>query len=220
MNSSFFLHLSLILSLTSVSNSLSFPYDHVLVCGSGSQPLLTAKLAHFAGVNKIDCLISSVNEQESYECMFGEDYSPTKDSSGYLTNIPKVSAPNFGADSCKGNLRLLLADKDDISPVLSAVDAVIFCSDALGPPVPPEVASGLLESASNLKAVSVLSRTMNEEGYGFFATAARAAANKEIWDNNKKDRQRLVEFEDTLKEGVKEVREKGEKAKGNMTTPH
>jgi len=135
-------------------------------------------------------MISSAIESESYEAMFGDSAPLAKDPSAGCLNPPKLPeySRRFGEDSCTGSLRLLLADKDDITPVLNDVDAVVFCSDALGPPVPPEVAEGILQSTPNLKHISLLSRTMNDKGYGFFATAARAAANKEVWDNNSKDR--------------------------------
>ncbi|GMH54300.1 hypothetical protein TrRE_jg12873 [Triparma retinervis] len=139
--------------------------------------------------------------------MFGPSYTPeTSPTTGYLTNVPSYPSPSFGPASCKGSLRLLLADKSSISPVLSSVDAIIFCGDALGPPVPTPVAESLLESCENLKAVAALSRTMNEEGYGLFATAARAAANKDVWDNNARDRSRLLSFESSLRSGAKSAK--------------
>ena len=93
-----FSYLFALLSILSTVRSLSFPYNHVLVVGSGSLPILTSKLSYYAGVPTVDCLISSAVEEEGAAMMFRDGFKADKDGDGFITNAPKDGDDRFGED--------------------------------------------------------------------------------------------------------------------------
>ena len=137
--------------------------------------------------------------------MFGDGYSYTTDEEGCLSP-PFTSQSGFDDGSCGGKIKFLDGGDPSSTEELACVDGIVFASDNFEPAVPLEVANYLMECASDLKQVSVHSKTMNEEGYGWIVSAARKTANKDIWDRNKDDVQKLTSFTEGVK---KKAAEKG-----------
>ncbi|GMH75323.1 hypothetical protein TrST_g7979 [Triparma strigata] len=192
-------------SLSLHASKLSVPDSTVLVVGSGPLPLVAVKTAYFAGYKKVYHLLPPNVHERSAKLMFGDGYSYTTDEEGCLSP-PFTSQSGFDDGSCGGKIKFLDGGDPSSTEELACVDGIVFASDNFEPAVPLEVANYLMECASDLKQVSVHSKTMNEEGYGWIVSAARKTANKDIWDRNKDDIQKLTSFTEGVK---KKAAEKG-----------
>lgn len=134
------------------------PGAKVLVTGKGPVMLLAAKLAAVQGF-ETSCLLGT--DVESAQRLIGDD-------SLSLTLLPVqggAADPDKVEEAVKSAEGLIIAF--DGEEVLSDAALDIFM---------PEAGSG-----QSLKHVSLLSRHLNGAGMGFFANAAKVAANAEIW---------------------------------------
>ena len=126
------------------------------VTGGGFISVLTAKVAAAAGYKT--WLLCQPSEQ--------------------ATMMPLIV--NEEGEDLPENLELL--DTEEMDARLPETDAILIAIDA-------NIAMGdgmdyLFEKAgSNLKRIVGMSRNLNNEGMGFFATASRKAANADVWDN-------------------------------------
>lgn len=137
------------------------PGSEVIVAGGGPVLLLTAKLAAMRGF-KTTC---AVNPQDF------------KMASSLIHTVehPECSLP----------LSFLLvagpeANSDVIDAAIAKADAAIFAFDS-EQTISETMLDFFAPPASKLKHISIMSRSLNGEGMGFFASAAKVAANAEIW---------------------------------------
>lgn len=72
------------------------------------------------------------------------------------------------------------ANSDAIDAAIAQADAVIFAFDS-EQTISETVLNVFAPPESKLKHISIMSRSLNGEGMGFFASAAKVAANAEIW---------------------------------------
>lgn len=138
------------------------PPQNVLVAGAGAIQALTARLAALSGYEVTIAVPESAIATAKSLC-FDDKFHQEG-------SIPlKIMCISGDA-----------ADSDAIDKVVAETDALIvaFDNDSL---YMPEPALNVLSGGSNLKHISVMSRYLNGAGMGFFATAAKTAANQEIW---------------------------------------
>ena len=72
------------------------------------------------------------------------------------------------------------ASSEDIEACVAGMEGLIIAFDNEGAFMPPS-ALKIFTDGSNLKHISLMSRTLNGGGMGFFPNAAKMAANAEIW---------------------------------------
>lgn len=156
------------------------PGAKVLVTGKGPVMLLAAKMAAVQGF-EVSCLLGT--EPGMAEALIGDTSPP-------LTLLPVTGE---GADpaaveaACTSAAGLIIAF--DGEEVLSDAALDIF--------MPP--------TGTNFKHVSLMSRHLNGEGMGFFAKAAKVAANAEIWAAPENVVEGFREMERTVRARAKEV---------------
>ncbi|GMH73117.1 hypothetical protein TL16_g06096 [Triparma laevis f. inornata] len=166
------------ISLISLSSSkLPIPDSSVLIVGSGPLPLVSVKTAFYAGYKKIYHLLPPNVHDRSAKLLFGDGYDYNTDEDGCL-NPPFMVKSGFDDASCSGKIKFLDGSDPTSTSELSCVDGIIFAGDNFEPAVPLEVATYLMDCATDLKQVSLHSKTMNDEGYGWVVSAARKTANK------------------------------------------
>jgi len=135
--------------------------EEVLVVGRGPVMLLAAKLAAIKGF-KTSVLLG--NELSTAISLVDDD------------SLPITMLPVAGED----------ADAEKIEAAVTGAKGLIIAFD--GEEVVPQGALDVFMPASGLQKlshVSVLSRNLNGNGMGFFASAAKTAANAEIWAGGK-----------------------------------
>jgi len=138
--------------------------DEVLVCGAGPVMLLAAKLAAIKGY-KTTCALPP-RELEPASSLV---YTPLHP----MGSLPLKFIPIGGPD----------ADSATFDACVAKARGVIIALD--GEATLPESAVNIfLPAEQNLERVAVMSRYLNGAGMGFFATAAKFAANADVWAAN------------------------------------
>ena len=148
----------------------------VTVIGRGYISLLAAKLAALRGYSTN--FICPPGEEETVKSLLGED--------------PATSIPP--------NMQLVpAADTDALEKAASEMDAMLIAVDDTSV-LDVGVVNYLLNAdlAKKCKRVVAMSRNLNGKGMGFLATASKATANREVWDNSNKGEFEL--FEKAVKE--------------------
>ena len=137
--------------------------DEVLVVGRGAVMLLAAKMAASKGF-KTTVLIG--DDKKTAETLVGDE----------AQELPLSMLPVAGDD----------VDETAIEAAVNGASGVIIAFD--GEEVAPQAALNVFmpTSGGQLKHVSVLSKNLNGDGMGFFAKAAKTAANAEIWAGEEK----------------------------------
>ena len=147
----------------------------VTVIGRGYISLLAAKLAALRGYSTN--FICPPGEEDTVKSLLGED--------------PATSIPS--------NMKLVpAADTDALEKAASEMDAMLIAVDDTAV-LDSGVVNYLLDAnlAKQCKRVVAMSRNLNGKGMGFLATASKATANREVWDNsNKKE---FEAFENAVK---------------------
>ena len=139
------------------------PGSKVLVVGSGPVCLCAAKLAAVRGFSTT-CLVPPG------DCELGPGLVSE---GGDLGSLPLTFMPVAGPE----------ASEEAIEAAAASAEGLILAIDnegAFGKPV----LETFLQPSSALKRVAVMSRYLNGEGMGFFASAAKTAANKDVWAAN------------------------------------
>ena len=139
------------------------PGSKVLVVGSGPVCLCAAKLAAVRGFSTT-CLVPPG------DCELGPGLVSE---GGDLGSLPLTFMPVAGPE----------ASEEAIEAAAASAEGLILAIDnegAFGKPV----LETFLQPNSALKRVAVMSRYLNGEGMGFFASAAKTAANKDVWAAN------------------------------------
>jgi hypothetical protein len=136
--------------------------SNVLVVGGGSVQALAGRLSALRGFNTF-VAVSSDDVSQTTRLVY-DDANPEGSLpltvlpvSGSQVDVPKVEA-------CINEAEGLIIAYDE-------------CFEFL-----PEPALMAYTAGSKIKHVSLMSRSLNGEGMGFFANAAKAAANREIWN--------------------------------------
>lgn len=154
--------------------------DEVLVVGRGAVMLLAAKLAASKGF-KTTVLIG--DDKKTAERLVGDAELP-------LSLLP-VAGDNV--------------DESAIEAAVTGASGLVIAFD--GEEVAPQQALNVFmpESGGQLKHVSVLSRNLNGDGMGFFANAAKTAANAEVWAGGDKKVEAYRDFEQRVLARAAEV---------------
>jgi len=136
--------------------------DEVLVCGNGPIMLLAAKLAAVKGY-RTTCAVSPQELTQAPTLVYTEEHPDG--------SIPLSFVPIAGAE----------ADPEAIEACVASAKGLIIAFD--GEMTMPEQALNVFmpDGTKSLDRVAVMSRYLNGEGMGFFASAAKVAANSEIW---------------------------------------
>ena len=142
------------------------------IVGRGFISVLTAKLAATAGYNT--WMLNPPGQEETINSLIGDE-----------------------RDSL--NLELIEAtDSDRVDSRITETDAYIIAVDD-DSTMDESVINYILnpDAATNVKRVVAMSRNLNGKNMGFFVTASKVSANREVWDNSNKDA--FVKFEDVIK---------------------
>lgn len=165
--------------------------DAVTVVGAGSVSLLAAKLAALRGF-ETTCAVPDTELKQSKSLVY-TDTTPegsipltVRDlgSSGALATGPPrpcpadlvaaLDPPQFMAISGPS------ASEEVVEACTSATKGLIIAFDT-EQTMPQAALNIFMPEGGNLKRVAAMSRYLNGGGMGFFASAAKAAANAEIW---------------------------------------
>ena len=160
------------------------PHADLVCVGAGPVLVLTAKLA--AQNRKMKPTVCLPNDQ----LKTAEKLVPNHRQLG-ITFLP-IDGPNLDTDAIEQAVQnahgLAIAFDDERAIAQPALD--IFCSQ---------------ETAPNLKHVVLMSRYLNGKGMGFFANAAKVAANTEIWNANPNAVERYKQAEAIVKRRCAEM---------------
>ena len=133
----------------------------VVVVGGGAVQCLTARLAALRGFSTTIALPDQ--EMNTGKALIFDDKHPEG-------SLPITLMAISGAD----------ADSDLIETCVQEAEGLIICFDN-EQAFMPGTAMDVFTKGSNLKQISVMSRYLNGAGMGFFANAAKLAANMEVW---------------------------------------
>mmetsp|Transcript_95122 Transcript_95122/g.157014 ORF Transcript_95122/g.157014 Transcript_95122/m.157014 type:complete len:378 (+) Transcript_95122:71-1204(+) len=137
---------------------------NVLVYGNGPVQCLAARLAAIRGFNTK--LITQAEEADQAKMLcFDEVHHP--EGSIPLSLLP-VSGP--GADAVA------------VEEAVAAADGVIIAFDQAASLLSDKALNVFMPPESKIKHVVCMSRYLNGQGMGFFANAAKAAANPDVWN--------------------------------------
>lgn len=150
-----------LLASTVSSMSVLAPGAKVAVVGGGPIQCLAARLSALGGFDTTIALPEQ--ELATAKRLMFDDTHP--EGSMPLTLMP-ISGPN--------------ADSPTIEACVESIEGLIICFDN-EQAFMPEAALKIFTSGDKLKHVSLMSRYLNGDGMGFFANAAKVAANSEIW---------------------------------------
>jgi len=110
----------------------------------------------------------------------------------------KLISDDDGDGSLPDNLQLIrAADGDLVDEQMGATDALIIATDGPGDVFTDSLVEYFLDpekvSSGRLERVVAMSRNLNGKGMGFLASAARKAANQDIWDGAESEAYRVFE---------------------------
>ncbi|KAL1530461.1 hypothetical protein AB1Y20_001363 [Prymnesium parvum] len=135
--------------------------DQVMVCGTGPVMLLAAKLAAIKGF-ATTCAVS----ERDFELAPGLIYTDLHPEGSLPLEFLKISGPD--------------ADSNVIEECTSKAKGLVIAFDG-EMTIPERALSVFMPESNSLQRVSLMSRYLNGAGMGFFANAAKLAANSEIW---------------------------------------
>jgi len=167
-------------SQSSLSAALQPGRGKVGVIGAGYQAVLTAKVAKVVGGYDTWIVCPTGEEGKFDELIHGSDVEKGKDTVQYVQS-------------------------DNVEELLKAGDteALFMVVDGEGTLRPDSIEKIFEWGGESLKRVVGMSRNLaNSEGYGFFAKAAKAGANNEVWlgpESNPDLISQYKDFEDVLK---------------------
>lgn len=136
------------------------PGDRVAVVGSGPIAYLAARLSLLRGFKTT--LFLDQNDMEVGQALIEVPEGATLDFVPIAG--PKASGAEIDAAVAQANGLVIAFDKE------TAIN--------------DKALSVFTPEGANLKHISVMSRYLNGQGMGFFANAAKTAANKDIWNGN------------------------------------
>jgi len=137
------------------------PGASVVLCGSGPMLMLTAKLAALRGF-ETTCAAADGDIAMSSQLIY-----TTAHPEG---SLPITMLPISGPD----------ADMAVFGEKIAAADALIIAFDGERS-INEAALNAFMKPGGKLQHVSLMSRYLNGEGMGFFASAAKKAANAEVW---------------------------------------
>ena len=140
--------------------------DEIVVCGNGPIMILSAKLAAIKGHPTTLC-ISPQEITQAPGLIYNDEHHPEG-------SLPIKLLTIAGPD----------ADADAIEAACASAKGLVVAFD--GESVINEAALNVfMPEGGALDRVAVMSRYLNGDGMGFFANAAKIAANSEIWAGGK-----------------------------------
>jgi len=146
--------------VTALAGVVVTPKAPIVVVGNGGIQILAARLAAIRGYETtLACAPQFIEQVKGF--LYDDTYT--------ADNLPLTILPIAGDE----------ADADVIAAAAEAAEGLIICFDQEAQFMPEAALNVFLKP--NLKRVSVMSRSLNGEGMGFFANAAKKAANAEIW---------------------------------------
>lgn len=137
--------------------------SNILVYGNGPVACLSARLAAIRGLNVK--LITQADEADQVKMLCFDEVSHPEGSIP-LSFLP-VSGPN--------------ANALEVEEAVASADGAIIAFDQATALLSDKALNVFMPTSSKIKHVALMSRYLNGEGMGFFANAARAAANPDIW---------------------------------------
>jgi len=147
---------------------MAIPADApILVVGGGPIQVLAARVAALRGhPTTLACIPSNV---ETAKSLLYDDQNPDG-------SMPIKIVPIAGDD----------AVKSEIEAAIEAAQGLIIAFDSDKQFLPDSALNVFLPAGggTQIKHVSLMSRYLNGGGMGFFPSAAKAAANAEVWDGN------------------------------------
>lgn len=161
--------------------------SNLIVYGNGRVMCLAARLAAIRGF-KTSLIIQGEETDQANELCFEDEFHP-KDSIP-LTLLP-VSGPG--------------ADAATIEAAVENADAVIVAFDDSNRMLSDKALNVFMPESSNIKHVSLMSRYLNGAGMGFFANAARAANNPDVWNAPEASIRAYQKMESLVKERAEQV---------------
>eukprot|EP00588_Corethron_pennatum_P013769 CAMPEP_0194271598 /NCGR_PEP_ID=MMETSP0169-20130528/5342_1 /TAXON_ID=218684 /ORGANISM="Corethron pennatum, Strain L29A3" /LENGTH=354 /DNA_ID=CAMNT_0039013981 /DNA_START=56 /DNA_END=1120 /DNA_ORIENTATION=- len=170
-------------SQSSLNAALQSGQGKVGVIGAGFQAVLTAKVASIVGGYDTWIVCPPGEEAKFDELIYASDSEKGKDGSAPIQYV----------------------QSEDIENLLKAGDteALFMIVDGEGTLRPDSIGKIFDWGGDKLKRVVAMSRNLaNNEGYGFFAKAAKTGANNEIWlgpESPPELIRQYKEFEDTVK---------------------
>ena len=141
--------------------ALLAPGAKVAVVGGGAVQILSARLAALRGFETTIALPET--EMATAKRLMFDDAHPEG-------SLPLKCLSITGES----------ASSEDIEACVAGMEGLIIAFDNEGAFMPPS-ALKIFTDGSNLKHISLMSRTLNGGGMGFFPNAAKMAANAEIW---------------------------------------
>jgi len=163
-----------------VFTSVVAPGAGVIVVGSGPIQCLTARLAAIKGYKTTLAAVPN-DAADPRQLVFDATYPEG--------SLPLDILPVAGD----------AADGAKIEACIADAEGLIVCFD--GEQTMPEAALNVfapLEAQNPLKHVSIMSRYLNGAGMGFTVSAAKAAANPEIWNGNSRTVEALRAMESQM----------------------
>jgi len=151
--------------LAQLAAAVVTPSAKVVVVGAGPVCICAAKVAALRGFSTT-CMVYPA------DCEQGPGLV---NEGGDISGLPLSFMPIAGPD----------ANEEQIAATAADAEGVIFAVDGTGAFGAPVIET-FVKPGTALKRVSVMSRNLNGEGMGFFANAAKFAANKEVWNADEK----------------------------------
>jgi len=159
--------LSLVASVVAAAaGSVVAPPAKVLVVGAGPVCVCAAKLAALRGY-QTTCLAFPEDCNRAASLIYSEKLGCVEGS------LPLTFIPIAGPDAEEAQIEATAAEADGL---ILAIDG----ENTFGVPV----LDTLIRPGGKLQRVALMSRSLNGNGMGLFANAAKFAANKEVWDGN------------------------------------
>jgi len=152
--------------VAATAGSVVSPPGKVLVVGAGPVCLCAAKLAALRGY-QTTCLAFPEDCNRAASLIYSEKLGCLDGS------LPLTFMPIAGPDVEEAQIEAIAAEADGL---ILAIDG----ENTFGVPV----LDTLIRPDGKLQRVSLMSRSLNGNGMGLFANAAKFAANKEVWDGN------------------------------------
>jgi len=138
------------------------PGANVVIFGAGAVQYLTARLAAIRGF-KTSLLVAGGTTEEAEQLCYDTKYAQG--------SIPLTMVPIQGES----------ADEALVNATIESADAIIIAFDGQADILGEKQLNILMPSNSKAKHISVLSRSLNGEGMGFWGSAARVASNADVW---------------------------------------
>jgi hypothetical protein len=153
---------------------------NVVVFGNGAMECLTGRLAAVRGFKVTQLVAGDLNEAKSL--CFDETYHPEGSIPLKLVPLTGPEATNEPIDEAVMNADALIVTFDDQRSVLSEKQLNV-----------------IMPTDSKIKHISLMSRYLNGAGMGFFANAAQATNNPDVWALNDRYKEAYKKMEDVVR---------------------